>query len=66
MGFSSQSSSLFEQNNEHFDFNLHFELVFMSIIPSALFVLAALWRTISLSRKAKAVDASVLRLIKLV
>ncbi|KAK4861145.1 hypothetical protein LT330_004061 [Penicillium expansum] len=64
MPFSSQYGSLFEQNSEQFDFNIDFEQVFFAIIPSALFIIPALWRTISLSRRPIVVNASVFRLVK--
>ncbi|KAJ5791126.1 uncharacterized protein N7518_008137 [Penicillium psychrosexuale] len=64
MPFSSQNGTLFEQNSQQFDFNMDFEQVFFSIIPSALFVVPALWRTLSLARKPTIVKTSVFRLVK--
>lgn len=66
MPFSSQHGSLFQQNSEQFDFNVDFEQVFFSIIPSTLFLVAASWRTVSLARKPAVVKASVFRLVKVV
>jgi ABC-type multidrug transport system fused ATPase/permease subunit len=49
-----------------FDFNLQFEQLFFSVVPSALFIFAAVWRTISQSRKPKIVHASMFQYTKLV
>lgn len=57
---------MFEQNSEQFDFNVDFEQVFFSIIPSALFLVAASCRTVSLARKPTVIKASVFRLVKVV
>ncbi|KAF4770080.1 hypothetical protein HAV15_011453 [Penicillium sp. str.  len=64
MPFSSPNGSLFEQNSKQFDFNVDFEQVFLSIIPSALFIVPALWRTVYLTRKPAVVNASIFRLVK--
>ncbi|OQD65677.1 hypothetical protein PENPOL_c005G03066 [Penicillium polonicum] len=64
MPFSSPNGSLFEQNSKQFDFNVDFEQVFLSIIPSALFIIPALWRTVYLTRKPAVVNASIFRLVK--
>ncbi|KAJ5513392.1 hypothetical protein N7463_002944 [Penicillium fimorum] len=64
MPFYSQNVSLFEQNSEQFDFNVDFEQVFFSIIPSALFIVLAAWRIVSLARRPIVVNASVCRLVK--
>lgn len=66
MTFSPQHGSLFKQNSDQFDFNLDFEQVFLSIIPSALFLIAASWRVLYLARKPAVVRASVFRLMKVV
>lgn len=60
----SPHGSLFEQNREQFDFNLGFEQVFFSVIPSALFLIAASWRLLYLARKPVVVNTSVFRLLK--
>ncbi|KAJ5611482.1 hypothetical protein N7528_008587 [Penicillium herquei] len=65
MPFYSQNNSLFDQNSEQFDFNLGFELVFFSIIPSILFISGALWRTAFLTKKPIIVKSSAFRSLKL-
>ncbi|OAA56012.1 ABC transporter, sequence [Cordyceps fumosorosea ARSEF 2679] len=47
----SGSQGLFRMNTTQFDFNLRFEQVFLSIIPSAVFIVAALWRALSAMRQ---------------
>lgn len=66
MPFSIGEGQLFQQNDEQFDFNIEFEQVFLSTIPSALFIVASLWRTVSQARKPIVVNASVFRFIKVV
>ncbi|KAM0467781.1 hypothetical protein ACHAP7_011585 [Fusarium lateritium] len=56
---------LFELNKDSFDFNLQFEQLFFSIIPSVLFIVFSLWRSLSQARKPTVVDAPVFQLIKL-
>ncbi|OQE46818.1 hypothetical protein PENCOP_c001G04282 [Penicillium coprophilum] len=65
MPFNSQNGSLFEQNGEQFDFNVDFEQVFFSIIPSALFIVLAAWIIVSHARKPIIVNASAFRLVKI-
>ncbi|KAF2713300.1 P-loop containing nucleoside triphosphate hydrolase protein [Pleomassaria siparia CBS 279.74] len=65
MPFSSGEDQLLQQNNEQFDFNLQFEQVFFSIIPSILFILTSLWRTLSQTRKPVVVNAPIFRLVKM-
>ncbi|KAL7621968.1 hypothetical protein AAE478_007469 [Parahypoxylon ruwenzoriense] len=48
-----------------FDFTITFEQLFFSIVPSAVFVVASLWRTALLIRRPVIVDAPLLRLTKL-
>lgn len=50
----------------NFDFNLQFEHLFFSIIPSVLFIPASIWRILSLARRPTVVKAPVHRCIKLV
>ncbi|KAJ5628297.1 hypothetical protein N7490_010525 [Penicillium lividum] len=64
MPFSSQNGSLFNQNSEQFDFNIGFEQVFFSIIPSILFIVGASWRTASLTKKPTIVNPSAFRFVK--
>lgn len=66
MPLSTGESGLFQLNQENFDFNVQFEQLFFSIIPSVLFITTSLWRTIRQARKPTVVDAPVFQLIKLV
>jgi ATP-binding cassette subfamily C (CFTR/MRP) protein 1 len=51
---------------DNFDFTIKFENIFFSIIPSSLFIVIALGRTVILSRRPEAVGGCILRGIKLV
>jgi hypothetical protein len=53
-------------DSEHFDFNLQFEQLYFSIIPSALFIVASLWRTLLQARKPKMVHSYAFQYPKLV
>ncbi|KAI7783325.1 hypothetical protein LA080_012080 [Diaporthe eres] len=64
MPFSAGDGGLFQLNQESFDFNVQFEQLFFSIIPSVLFIATSLWRTVSQARKPTVVDAPVFQLIK--
>lgn len=66
MPFPTGDGGLFQLNQESFDFNVKFEQLFFSIIPSVLFIATSLWRTASQARKPTVVDAPVFQLIKLV
>jgi di/tricarboxylate transporter len=66
MPFSAGEGQLFQQNHEQFDFNIEFEQVFLSTIPSALFILVSLWRIIYQARKPAVVNAPIFRFIKAV
>lgn len=66
MPFTTGEEDLFQLNEQGFDFNIQFEQLFFSIIPSALFIVTSLWRTLSQSRKPIVVNAPVFQLIKLV
>lgn len=66
MPFSTGEGGLFQLNQETFDFNVQFEQLFFSIIPSVLFITTSLWRTVRQARKPTVVDAPVFQLIKLV
>jgi hypothetical protein len=61
-----EQDDLLELNKDDFDFSLQFEQLFFSIIPSVLFVVFSLWRSLSQARKPTVVDAPVFQLIKLV
>ncbi|CAG8983983.1 hypothetical protein HYALB_00009585 [Hymenoscyphus albidus] len=56
---------LFQQNLERFDFNIQFEQLFFSIIPSVLFIVTSLCRTLSRLKKPTVVNAPTFRFIKL-
>ncbi|KAM5484573.1 hypothetical protein MaudMau93_005792 [Microsporum audouinii] len=66
MPFSTGEGDLLQLNQEHFDFNVQFEQLFFSIIPSALFIITSLWRSVSQARKPTVVNAPVFQIIKLV
>lgn len=58
------TGGLLHLNEKDFDFNLQFEHLFFSIIPSALFILTSLWRTISRARKPAVVNAPTFQIMK--
>ncbi|SPJ78957.1 related to multidrug resistance protein [Fusarium torulosum] len=60
-----EQGDLLELNKDGFDFSLQFEQLFFSIIPSVLFIVFSLWRSLSQARKPTVVDAPVFQLIKL-
>ncbi|RAK98819.1 putative ABC multidrug transporter [Aspergillus ibericus CBS 121593] len=64
MPFTSGEGNLLQLNQKSFDFNLQFEQLFFSIIPSALFIVTSLWRTVSQARKPTVVNAPIFQLIK--
>lgn len=66
MPFSTGEGGLLQMNEGDFDFNIQFEQLFFSIIPSVLFIVTSLWRTVSQARKPNVVNAPVFQLIKLV
>ncbi|KAH8805424.1 putative ABC multidrug transporter [Xylogone sp. PMI_703] len=66
MPFYSSEGNLFQLNQAEFDFNIQFEQLFFSIIPSALFIVLSLWRIISQARKTTVVKAPAFQFIKLV
>lgn len=59
-------NGLLDMNHVAFDFNLPFEQLFLSIVPSALFILSASWRIVCQLRKPNVIHARAFRLIKLV
>ncbi|PQE15658.1 ABC multidrug transporter protein [Rutstroemia sp. NJR-2017a BBW] len=65
MPFFMGQDDLLHLNQEQFDFNIQFEQLFFSIIPSVLFIVISLWRTLSQARKPTVVNAPVFQLIKL-
>ncbi|KAF2804997.1 uncharacterized protein BDZ99DRAFT_397241 [Mytilinidion resinicola] len=64
MPFSTGKEDLLQLNREQFDFNVQFEQLFFSIIPSVLFIVTSVWRTLSQARKPSVVNAPVFQLIK--
>ena len=66
MPFTSGGEDLLQLNQKQFDFNVQFEQLFFSIIPSVLFIVASLWRTICQARKPTVVDAPGFQFAKLV
>ncbi|KAK8069803.1 hypothetical protein PG994_006419, partial [Apiospora phragmitis] len=49
---------------DDFDFTVKFELVVFSIVPSAIFVILALWRSFHLSRKPAIINEPAFQLLK--
>jgi hypothetical protein len=66
MPFTTGEGNLLQLNQDGFDFNIQFEQLFFSIIPSALFIVTSLWRTLSQVRKPTVVNAPVFQIIKVV
>lgn len=66
MPFTTEETKLLQLDSARFDFNLEFEQLFFSILPSALFIVAASWRAVSQARKPKIVHAPTFQYIKLV
>ncbi|KAJ5945585.1 ABC multidrug transporter [Penicillium verhagenii] len=58
------TGSLLHLNQKDFDFNLEFEHLFFSIIPSTLFIFSSLWRTLSQARKPAVVNAPTFQFMK--
>ncbi|KAJ5933154.1 hypothetical protein N7516_007643 [Penicillium verrucosum] len=65
MTFTTGEENLLRLNQGSFDFNIQFEQLFFSIIPSTLFIVTSLWRTLYQARKPTVVNAPVFQLIKL-
>ncbi|KAM0814101.1 hypothetical protein AB5N19_14103 [Seiridium cardinale] len=65
MPFSTGEENLLQLNQQDFDFNVQFEQLFFSIIPSVLFIVTSLWRTLSQARKPTVANAPAFQLIKL-
>lgn len=66
MPFTTSEDHLLQLDSDGFDFTLPFEQLFFAIVPSALFIIASLWRLLSQSRKPKVVHTSTFQYIKLV
>ncbi|KAF2241163.1 putative ABC multidrug transporter [Trematosphaeria pertusa] len=65
MPFTTGEDMLLQLDSKEFDFSLQFEQLFFSIVPSALFIVASSWRTLSQARKPKMVHAPTFQYIKL-
>ncbi|GKZ96816.1 hypothetical protein AnigIFM59636_011334 [Aspergillus niger] len=65
MPFTTGKENLLQLNRNSFDFNLQFEQLFFSIIPSALFIVTSVWRTLCQFRKPIVVNAPLFQLMKL-
>ncbi|KAI1054390.1 hypothetical protein LB506_010541 [Fusarium annulatum] len=65
MPFHDSEFGLLYMNRDRFDFNLHFEQLFFSILPCTLFIACSLWRAITLSRKPLVIHAPIFQLVKL-
>ncbi|KAF2462905.1 putative ABC multidrug transporter [Lindgomyces ingoldianus] len=65
MPFNTERNVLLPLNGTRFDFNLQFEQLFFSIVPTTIFIVASLWRTLSQARKPKVVHAPKFQYIKL-
>ncbi|KAI1673320.1 ABC transporter integral membrane type 1 [Pyrenophora tritici-repentis] len=65
MPFSAAGNVSPQMDSERFDFNLQFEQLYFSIVPSALFVVASSWRTLLQARKPKMVHSPASQYIKL-
>ncbi|RAH75408.1 putative ABC multidrug transporter [Aspergillus aculeatinus CBS 121060] len=64
MPFANGEGNMLHLNQKDFDFNLQFESLFFSIIPSVLFISSSLWRALARMRKPVVVNAPVLQSIK--
>ncbi|KAH9905410.1 putative ABC multidrug transporter [Xylariomycetidae sp. FL2044] len=65
MPFYAGEENLLQLNQENFDFNVQFEQLFFSVIPSVIFIATSLWRTAVQARKPTVVNAPAFQLIKL-
>ncbi|KAI5276196.1 multidrug resistance-like protein [Aureobasidium subglaciale] len=66
MPFNTGQGHLFDFNHVDFDFNIQFEQLFLSLLPSVLFIVASSWRALSQLRKPTLVETSLFQWIKLV
>ncbi|KAK7192380.1 Canalicular multispecific organic anion transporter 1-like protein 2 [Paraphaeosphaeria sporulosa] len=64
MPFSNGESHLFQFNENAFDFNVQFEQIFFSVLPSLFFIILSLWRIFHQSRKPAVVHAPVFQMLK--
>lgn len=66
MPFYNAEAHIFQFNEDGFDFNIQFEQVFFSVLPSVLFIISSLWRTFHQSRKPAVVHAPLFQMLKAV
>ncbi|CAD0089766.1 unnamed protein product [Aureobasidium vineae] len=66
MSLDTGQHGLFNFDQAGFDFNIPFEQIFFSIVPSVLFIVASSWRAVSQLRKPTLVKAPMFQSIKLV
>lgn len=66
MPFHAGQQGLFDFNQIDFDFNIQFEQLFFSIVPSVVFIVASSWRAVAQLRKPTLVKAPIFQFIKLV
>lgn len=66
MPFITGQQDLFDFNQVDFDFNIQFEQLFFSIVPSVIFIVASSWRAVAQLRKPTLVKAPIFQFIKLV
>lgn len=66
MPFLNGQGSLFQLNQRDFDFNIEFEQLFFSILPSALFIILSSWRTLRQARQPTIVHAPLFKFLKVV
>ena len=66
MSSSDMAGGLLAMNTVDFDFSLPFERLFLSIIPSAIFILSTSWRIVRQYRKPNVINARAFQIIKLV
>lgn len=66
MPFDTGQQDLFNFNHVDFDFNIQFEQLFFSIVPSVIFIVASSWRAASQLREPTLVKAPIFQSIKLV
>ncbi|KAJ4290433.1 hypothetical protein N0V90_010649 [Kalmusia sp. IMI 367209] len=64
MPFSNGEENLLQLNQSLFDFNIQFEQLFFSVLPSALFIVLSSWRTLQQARKPTVVHAPIFKLLK--
>lgn len=66
MPFTTENHALLALESSRFDFSIQFEQLFFSIIPSALFIGASIWRTSYQAQKPIVVVAPEFHKVKLV